>query len=196
MKPIAFEKAPPLPNGASNLNPPDIGFWALVHEDFITHERDWFSQGFWAVFWHRFGNARMSCPRVVRLPMTLVYHVMRKLCQVVGGIKLDYTVALGRRVKIEHFGGMILGARSIGSDVIIRQNTTMGIRSLDDLNGKPIIEDGVNIGAGAVIVGHIVIGAHSVIGANCVVSRSVPPGSFVRSAPVEIRPLRSTTDQT
>lgn len=176
----AQTKAPPLPDGSSNQNPPNIGFWALVHEDFVTHESEWGSQGFWAIFWHRFGNARMSQPRLLRIPMTLLYLFMRKACQIFGGIKLDYTVKLGRRVKLEHFGGMILGARSIGDDVIIRQNTTMGIKSSQDVNAKPILGNRVNIGAGAVIVGNITIGDDSFIGANCVVSFDVPPQSMVR----------------
>jgi serine O-acetyltransferase len=82
-------------------------------------------------------------------------------------------------VKLEHFGGMIIGARQIGDDVIIRQNTTMGIRDMSDLSAKPTIEEGVNIGAGAVIVGDIVVGRHSIIGANAVVDTDVPPFSTV-----------------
>jgi len=105
--------------------------------------------------------------------------VLRKMAQVFCGIKLDYTVQVGRRVKLEHFGGMILGAKKIGDDTIIRQNTTFGIRDISDLSAKPIIEKGVNIGAGVVIVGDVVIGRHSVIGPNCVVSESVPAFSVV-----------------
>lgn len=180
-------KAAPLPNGSSNENPSDIGFWALVLEDYRTHDSEFFNQGFWAVFWHRFGNARMSVkPRFLRLPLTCIYGVMRRVCQWLCGIKLDYTVKLGRRVKLEHFGGMILGARAIGNDVILRQNTTMGIRSTDDLNAKPTIGDRVSIGAGAVIVGDVTIGSDSIIGANCVVSVDIPAGSFVRMPKPEI----------
>lgn len=182
-------RAPALPDGSQNLNPAEIGFWALVAEDFRTHDSEWMSQGFWAIFWHRFGNARMSMPRVFRPPFTLLYQFMRKMCQIFGGIKLDYTVQLGRRVKIEHFGGMILGARSIGNDVTLRQNTTIGIRSVDDLNAKPIIEDGVSVGAGAVIVGNIVVGARSMVGANCVVSMDIPPDSIVKMPRPEVKPL-------
>jgi hypothetical protein len=42
--------------GTINRNPADIGFWALLAEGFETHERDMLSQGFWTMFWHRFGN--------------------------------------------------------------------------------------------------------------------------------------------
>ena len=88
-------------------------------------------------------------------------------------------VKVGRRVKLEHFGGMIIGAKAIGDDVILRQNTTLGIKSMDDLDAKPTIGNKVNIGAGAVIVGGITIGENSTIGANTVVYQDVPANSRV-----------------
>lgn len=179
--------APPLPDGSKNMNPPGLTFWALVQEDYRCHGSDFFSQGFWALFTNRLGNVRMDIrSRWLRLPLTLLYRVMRRACQVFGGIKLDQTVQVGRRVRLEHFGGMILGARAIGDDVIIRQNTTMGVRSVHDLNAKPTIGHRVDIGAGAVIVGNITIGDDCRIGANCVVSFDMPPGSRVRSPRPEL----------
>ena len=186
-----YQKAPPLPKGETNANPGDIGFWDLVKEDFKTHGCDWLSQGFWAVFCHRFGNWRMSVrSKILRAPLTLIYRIWRILCQWLGGIKLDYVVKLGRRVRIDHFGGIIVGARSIGDDVVIRQNTTMGIRSESDLAAKPIIGSRVNIGAGAVIVGNITIGDDVIIGANSVVSFDVPSNSIVKMP----RPTVSTRE--
>lgn len=170
--------------GTTNENPIGIKLWDLLKEDFRTHEYDWFSQGFWALVNHRFGNWRMGIKsKVFRAPMTLLYRFHRKLVQIFCGIKLDYTVRLGRRVKLEHFGGIILGAKSIGDDVVVRQNTTIGVRDLSDLQGKPTIEQGVNIGTGAVIVGSITVGRYSVIGPNSVVDRDVPPFSYVSAPP-------------
>ncbi|WP_394343055.1 serine O-acetyltransferase [Paenirhodobacter populi] len=81
---------------------------------------------------------------------------------------------------------MILGARSIGSDVILRQNTTLGINSPQDLNAKPTIGDGVQVGAGAVIVGNITIGKGAIVGANAVVTRDVAPGTIVGGVPARV----------
>jgi len=170
--------------GISNCNPAGIGFWALVAEDFRTNERDLLSQGFWALFWHRFGNWRMGIgSRLVRAPLRVVYVLMYKICQWLGGIMLPYTVRVGRRVKLEHFGGMILVAQSIGDDVIIRQNTTFGISGLDALKARPVIGNRVEIGAGAVIVGAVHVGDDAIVGANAVVTRHVAAGAVVGGVP-------------
>jgi serine O-acetyltransferase len=94
-------------------------------------------------------------------------------------------------VKIEHFGGIIISARAIGDDVIIRQNTTMGIAGLDDLNARPTIGNRVQIGVGAVILGDITVGDDVVIGANAVVIRSVPPGHSAMGVPAINLPRES-----
>ncbi|AEF03771.1 serine O-acetyltransferase [Alteromonas naphthalenivorans] len=179
--------AAPLDDGSLNNNPSDIGYWALIKEDFFVHERKFGSQGFWTLFWHRFGNWRMSVkPKLLRMPFSLIYKAMFKSCEILCGIKLSYNVPVGRRVKLEHFGGMILGARSIGSDVIIRQNTTFGVADTKDLNAKPTISSGVSIGAGAVIVGNITVGKNAVVGANAVVIKDVPDGAVVVGVPSKI----------
>jgi serine O-acetyltransferase len=185
--------AAPNPDGARNANPAGMTFGALVAEDFATHGRKFFAQGFWAVFWHRFGNWRMSVrPKLLRMPLTVIYRVMAKVTEMLCGVEIPYSIPLGRRVKIEHFGGIIISARAIGDDVIIRQNTTMGIAALDDLNARLTIGNRVQIGVGAVILGDITVGDDVVIGANAVVIRSVPPGHSAMGVPAISRPRRGT----
>jgi GT2 family glycosyltransferase/serine acetyltransferase len=170
-------------HGRSNTNPEGIGFFALIAEDYRTHGRQFFSQGFWALFWHRFGNMRMSVrSRLLRAPMTLLYRTMYKLTQWTCGIDLPYTVIVGRRVHLEHFGGMVLIAKQIGDDVIIRQNTTFGVARAG-LDKRPVIENGVEIGAGAVVIGDVVVGGGACVGANAVVTSDVPPGEVVVGVP-------------
>ena len=188
-------KAPPMPDGSRNMNPPDIGFWALVAEDLRSNDGDLLSQGFWILFWHRFGNWRMSVrPKLLRAPLTVIYRIMYRLGQWIGGMQLPYTVQVGRRVRLDHFGGMILVARRIGNDVTLRQNTTLGIASKADLNAKPVLEDHVDVGAGAVIVGDIVVGRGAVIGANAVVTRSVPPYAVMGGVPARLIRMRDPAE--
>lgn len=174
-------------SGRENLNPADVSFWALVAEDYRTHGSRFFAQGFWVLFWHRFGNWRMSIrSEMLRTPLSLVYRIMTKLCEVTAGVFLPYTVIVGRRVKLEHFGGMILVADRIGDDVIIRQNTTFGIARLDACQSRPVIGNGVDIGTGAVIIGDIHVGDGAIIGANAVVVEDVPAGAVVGGVPARI----------
>lgn len=60
----------------------------------------------------------------------------------------------------------------IGNNVTIRQNVTIGGRNG---SGLPIIMDNVEIGAGAVLLGDIIIGESARIGANAVVLTDTPP---------------------
>lgn len=116
----------PRPLGLTNANPPGLSLAALIAEDYATHGRDPFSQGFWALFWHRFGNWRMGIRnRSLRLPLTTLYFGGEKLTQWMGGIFLPYTVRIGRRVRIDHFGGMILVADKIGNGAMICANAVV-----------------------------------------------------------------------
>ena len=173
--------------GETNRNPAGIGLWALLREDRRTHDGKWLEQGYWAVAVHRFGNWRMGVrPRVLRLPLSLLYKVMEKWVQWTCGITLPYTVRLGRRVRIWHHGGMVLHAKAIGDDVHVRQNTTLGVARRDRLHELPTIEDRVDIGCGAVILGSITVGHDSVIGANAVVLKDVPPHSVAAGVPAKV----------
>lgn len=183
--------APPLADGSKNRNPQELHFIDLLWEDFATHDFELLSPGFLALAVHRFGNLRMDVrPKLARAPLSVAYKVWAGAIRNFLGIKLDYTVKVGRRVRIWHHGGMVLGAREIGNDVHVRQNTTFGVSSRAYPWAKPIIEDGVDIGAGACIVGHSRVGHHSSIGANSVVSRDVPPFSIVRGPRSEIARTR------
>ncbi|WP_083507585.1 serine O-acetyltransferase [Aureimonas frigidaquae] len=171
-------------DGYLNCNPRDIAFHNLVAEDFRTHGSDAFSQGFWVLFWHRFGNRIRDIRfRPARMPLTLTYKIGNKLSEWMAGVMLPYTVRVGRRVRLEHFGGMILIAQSIGNDVTIRQNTTFGIARTDRPFDRPVIADGVDIGTGAVIIGRVWVGEGAVIGANAVVTRHVPPHAVMAGVP-------------
>ena len=186
---------PPLERGDRNLNPPGLGLLALLDEDRRTQERGLLTQGFWVLALHRFGNWRMDRPRPLRAPLSLIYKLLYPLTECLCGIKLSYTVRVGRRVRLEHFGGMIIGARSIGDDCVIRQNTTLGVARRTQRQAKPVIEERVDIGAGVAILGQVRVGHDSVIGANAVVVKDVPAYAIVGGVPAKVIRMREDDGQ-
>lgn len=189
------EEMPPLNRGDKNLNPPGLGFLALLREDLRTHDGKLFEQGFWAIATHRFGNWRMKIrSRWLRAPFSIVHTFLTRWVEWTCGISLPYTVVLGRRVRIWHHGGMILHARAIGDDVQIRQNTTFGIARTDRLLDLPTIGNRVDIGCGACILGNVKLGDDSKIGANAVVLTDVPPGATAVGVPARILPRRDCSE--
>ena len=178
---------PPLNRGDKNLNPPDIGFLGLLREDLKTYEYDMVSPGLWVVAIHRFGNWRMGIrPKLLRAPFSLLFRILSRLIELIGGIHLPYTVQLGRRVRIWHHGGIVLHARSIGDDVHIRHNTTFGLATRDQPTAIPTIGNRVDIGCGACVLGAVTVGHDSFIGANAVVVADIPPCSTAVGVPARI----------
>lgn len=169
-------------------NPPGIGFWALVREDWETHGRRWTTPGFRALFVHRFGNWRMGIgSRVLRAPWALLHRWMTRRIVRSYGIELDASCPIGRRLSIDHQSGIVVsGHCAIGDDCRIRQGVTMGIKGAFGPTGAPVLRDRVDIGAGAVLIGAITIGDDAVIGANAVVVHDVPPGAIAVGVPAHI----------
>jgi serine O-acetyltransferase len=178
--------APPAAHGSTNQNPAGVGLWALLREDLRTHDGLWLEQGFWAVAVHRLGNWRMGLPKLLRMPMTVVYRLLYKVVEWTCGISLPYTVKLGRRVRLWHHGGMILHAHAIGDDCQLRHNTTLGVARTGENYRLPTLGAGCDIGAGAAILGEVQLGDGAVVGANGVVTKDVPAGGVAVGIPARV----------
>jgi serine O-acetyltransferase len=172
-------------------NPSGVGLLDLLREDYRTHGSDLTVLGFRALAVHRFGNWRMSISSgLVRKPLSVLYRVLYRHVRNRYGIELPLGTRVGRRVAIDHHGGIVVsGAAVLGDDCRLRHTTTIGIRAPDQ-PGAPTIGRGVDIGAGAVLLGPIVVGEGAVIGANAVVLTDVPPGATAIGVPARILPPR------
>ncbi len=86
-------------------------------------------------------------------------------------------------------GIFIAGGATLGRDCVIFQQTTIGSNTLIDSasQGVPTIGDRCYIGAGAKIIGGIVLGDNVRVGANTVVHRDVPGQSVVTSGEMIVR---------
>jgi serine O-acetyltransferase len=159
-----------------------------LKEDLAAHSNDPTRPGFLTVASHRFGSYVHQLPRgLARKPLVFAYRVSYVLCRNTLGIELPYSVKLGRRVVIEHQGGIVIHGRSvIGDDCIIRQGCTLGNRYMDRPNEAPVLGDRVNVGAGTKILGKVNVGNDTAIGANSVVIRDVRDGFTVVGIPARV----------
>lgn len=124
-------------------------------------------------------------------------HLMRFLT----GIEIHPGAKIGSRLFIDHGMGVVIGETAeIGSCVTLYHGVTLGGTSLNKGKRHPTLEDNVVVGAGAKVLGDIVIGKNSRIGANAVVVKSVPPNSVVVGVPGQVvlrsqpRPALSAPD--
>ncbi len=165
-----------------------MGLWKQMREDHKTHQGDWTLPGFRAVAVHRFGNWRMRLrPKFLRAPFSILYRMMFRHVRNHYGIELPYDVQLGRRVKFEHQGAVVIHGNSvIGDDCVIRQGVTLGNRRPEQHDQAPRLGKGVSVGAGAKILGPVHVGDGAIIGANAVVLQDVPAGCTVVGIPARI----------
>jgi serine O-acetyltransferase len=103
------------------------------------------------------------------------------------GIEIHPGATIGDGFFIDHGMGVVIGETAeVGHNVTIYHGVTLGGTSLSKGKRHPTIEDDVVIGAGAKILGAIIIGRNSRIGANAVVVRSVPSDSVVVGVPGQV----------
>lgn len=160
---------------------------ASLREDWLLYERDPFRQGLWVMIVYRFGRWRYGLRSpLLRVPMSFLYKLARTAMHVLTGIDLPCEAKVGRRLRIDHFGGIVVsGDAVIGDDVILRNGVTIGLKRTNE-RGAPVIGNRVDIGAGAKILGPIVIGDGAVIGANAVVVSDVPAGAVAVGIPARV----------
>lgn len=105
------------------------------------------------------------------------------------GVEIHPGATIGHRFFIDHGMGVVIGETTeIGDDVMIYHGVTLGGRSLEKGKRHPTIGDRVTIGAGAKVLGPVLIGADSAIGGNSVVVHDHPEDSIITGIPARSRP--------
>jgi serine O-acetyltransferase len=162
-----------------------------LREDWRTYDRDLFRQGLWVIAVYRFGRWRYEIRRRwMRMPFSAAYRILWLVVEILTGIELPCEAIVGRRFRIDHFGGIIISGDAVfGDDCVIRNGVTVGLRNTGE-RGSPIIGNRVDIGAGAKILGSIRIGDDVAIGANAVVLTDVPPRSIAVGIPARVLPRK------
>jgi serine O-acetyltransferase len=100
------------------------------------------------------------------------------------GIEIHPGAKLGRRLIIDHGMGVVIGETAeLGDDVYIYHQVTLGGTATEKVKRHPTIGNNVIIGAGAKVLGAILIGDNARIGANAVVVAPVPADTTVVGIP-------------
>ncbi len=93
---------------------------------------------------------------------------------------------IGPGVYVAHPFSTIVYAKTIGKNLTLHQNTTIGVKRDGFNEYRPEIGDNVIIGAHACIIGNIRIGNNVVIGAGSVVVKDIPDNCVVAGNPSKI----------
>jgi serine O-acetyltransferase len=103
------------------------------------------------------------------------------------GIEIHPGASIARRVFIDHGMGVVIGETAeIGEDCTLYHGVTLGGTSWAKGKRHPTLGKGVVIGAGAKILGPIVIGDGAKIGSNAVVVKPVPAGATAIGIPARL----------
>ncbi len=123
----------------------------------------------------------------------LLSHVNRFLT----GIEIHPAVKIGEGLFIDHGMGVVIGETSeIGDNVTLYQGVTLGGTSLHRTKRHPTLGNNVVVGAGAKLIGDIIIGDNTKIGAGSVVVNSVPANATVVGVPGRVVAVRNPDSDT
>ena len=103
------------------------------------------------------------------------------------GIEIHPGATIGRRVFIDHGMGVVIGETAeIMDECTLYHGVTLGGTSWNKGKRHPTLGRGVVVGAGAKVLGPIIIHEGAKVGSNAVVVRDVPPGATAVGIPARI----------
>ena len=157
--------------------------WAPLHE---PRWRLWLrllfaTPGFQFVFWLRMQRAVEVVP-ILGPTLRRILWYWTRICF---SCEVDTQAQIGAGFYTPHPLGIVIGAGvRIGNNVTISQKVTLGRAGTNHV--YPTIGNGVEIGAGAAILGAIEIGNSAKIGANSVVLTDIPTDAIAFGAPARV----------
>ena len=150
-------------------------------------------QSLWAIRVYRFGRGNdQRAPGLVRAINDRVYWFLFRIVETLTGCSFTKATDIGPGLRIHHFGNIFIHSGVvIGANCTLRQGVTIGNR--EDHGPVPVIEDDVDFGAYAQVLGGIRIGRGAKIGAMSVVLCDVPPGATAVGIPARILPAKESS---
>jgi len=134
--------------------------------------------GLHALLFHRLAHA------IWKLGLRWIARVVSSLSRWLTGIEIHPGAKIGRRFFIDHGMGVVIGETAeIGDDCTLYHGVTLGGTSWEKGKRHPTLVNNVVVGAGAKVLGPIILGEGARIGSNAVVVKDVPEGATVVGVP-------------
>jgi serine O-acetyltransferase len=115
----------------------------------------------------------------------LAYHLQSRISELFA-VDIHPNAKIGAGVFIDHAHGIVIGETAVvDDDVSMLHSVTLGGTGKAGGDRHPKIRRGVMIGAGAKVLGNIVVGEDARIAAGSVVLRDVPPRCTVAGVPAK-----------
>ena len=175
----------------------------LIKADFsIIKERDPAARGLLEIIFCYPGFQALVVHRISHklwnLKLPLIPRLLSHISRFLTGVEIHPGAKIGKAVFIDHGMGVVIGETSeIGNRCLLYQGVTLGGTGKENGKRHPTLEANVVIGAGAKILGAIIVGTNTRIGAGSVVVKDVEadstvvgiPGRVVHQSGVKINPL-------
>ena len=117
----------------------------------------------------------------------LLARLLSQWTRLLTGIEIHPGAEIGQRLFIDHGMGVVIGeTATIGDDVTLYQGVTLGGTGKQKGKRHPTLRNHVVVGAGAQILGNIVVGENCRVGAGSVVLDDVPDDSTIVGVPGHI----------
>ena len=135
--------------------------------------------GFHILVYHRIAHFFYRCK------LLFLARMISQIGRFFTGIEIHPGAKIGKRLFIDHGMGIVIGETAeIGDDCTIYHQVTLGGTGKDKNKRHPTIGNNVMVGAGAKVLGPIVIGNHVKIGAGSVVLKNVQDNVTVVGTPI------------
>lgn len=119
-----------------------------------------------------------------KLRLYLFARIISQIGRWVTGIEIHPGAKIGKRFFIDHGMGVVIGETTeIGNNCVLYQGVVLGGTSLKKEKRHPTLGNNVVVGAGAIVLGSVLIGAGAKIGAGSVVLSDVPCGATAVGIP-------------
>uniref|UniRef100_B0T8W2 Serine acetyltransferase n=1 Tax=Caulobacter sp. (strain K31) TaxID=366602 RepID=B0T8W2_CAUSK len=140
-----------------------------------------FFKGFLALQTHRVSHWLWSQGRE-----TLAFYLQSRASEVFQ-VDINPAARIGQGVFIDHGTGIVIGETAVvGDDVSMLHGVTLGGTGAERGDRHPKIGKGVLLGAGAKVLGNIMIGDYAKIASGSVVLKPVPPHCTAAGVPARI----------